>query len=332
MNKEKIVIPQSEINTFSDKHNVQVIKPVELKNYPSFSIAEMKENPPKEIEYVFSPCLPKQGIGWIYAASGMGKTLFALNLAYAIASGGRFLKYICPAPRKVLYVDGEMPYNQLYSRLMTIQEKEGELDFPDYLQFLTPEKIYPFPIPKIDEEEGQTIYQEKIIKEGHEVIIFDNLSMLSSFDENKAHEFKPILNWLVKLRTQGTTIIMIHHSGKDKNGYRGSSSMLDNAEFTLSLQPINDNELEEFLVAAKKFKVKYGKTRSFGGADALPYEVSFENGIWSYKSMEKSELELVVEWAKLKVTQMTMAKELGCGQPKVAKLIAKARKMGLLNY
>ena len=228
-------------------------------------------------------------------------------------------------------MDGEMPYNQLYTRALTIREREGDMDFPGYLHFLTPDKLLPLRVPKIDTVEGQFIFKEKLLAEKFEVVIFDNLSMLSSFDENKANEWKPIQDWLLHLRSLGITIIIVHHSGKDKNGYRGTSSMMDGADVTISLQPVNENDLEDDMIACKKFKVKYGKARNFGGGDALPYEVNFQNGIWEFQSMEKSELQTITEMIGLKMTQMAIAKELGCGQSKIAKLVKKARRLGLIR-
>ncbi len=328
---EKIVIDESEIERMKEKYNVQPIKPINFLDYKLLTLEEMVNDIPPKQEFIFHPCLPKQGIGWIYAATGLGKTLFTLNLAYSIASGGSFLKYTCPMPRKVLYVDGEMPYSQLYNRVMTIREREGEMHFPEYLHFLTPDKLLPLRVPKIDTEEGQFIYKEILIGKKFEVVIFDNLSMLSSFDENKANEWKPIQDWLLHLRSLGMTIIIIHHSGKDKNGYRGTSSMMDGADFTISLQPINENGLEDELILSKKFKVKYGKTRNFSGIDALSYEVTFNNGLWDFQSMEKSTMDMVIDMIALKMTQRDIAKELNETQSKIARLVKKARKLGLIR-
>jgi hypothetical protein len=44
-----------------------------------------------------------------FAWRGVGKTWFALGHAYAIATGGKFLKWKAPQARRVLYIDGEMP-------------------------------------------------------------------------------------------------------------------------------------------------------------------------------------------------------------------------------
>lgn len=312
--------------------NVTSLKPQpDLSNLVPVTFSVMAQDNPPPLEHVFSPCLPTQGIAFIYAPTGVGKTLFTLNIAYAIAQGGSFLKYLCPKPRKVLYVDGEMPYGQLHSRVMQISRTQGELDFPDNFMVLTPDKIVPFRMPMIDEEYGQTVYQNLLEKYDREVIIFDNLSMLASFDENKSHEWKPIQNWLLYLRSIGKTIIIIHHSGKEKTGYRGTSRMLDCVDTAISLQPILEDGLEEDSIQGRKFKIVYQKARVFGGKDALPFEVNLYNGNWHYQSLEQTEMDRVIELNCLKMSQRDIAKDIGLSLSKVNRLLQKAKKLGLIR-
>ncbi len=331
-NKDNIISKES-ILAAIDRiavNKIQTIKPVDIKNYQPTPLAEITNIKPSPLEYIFYPCLPRQGIGFIYAASGIGKTLFTMNLAYAIAGGGSFLKYRCPQPRKVLYIDAEMAFNQLHQRIMLIKAEQGDLDFPDNLHILTPDKIAPYAIPQIDTPEGQTIYMELINTNNYEVIIFDNLSMLASFDENKSHEWKKIQTWLSLLRAQGRSTIIVHHAGKDKTSYRGTSRMLDAADFAISLQPIFDELAEESRVQEKRFKIVYQKARSFGGSDVMPYEVILSNNRWSYQSMENSSLQDIVQCIKSKMTQRDIAKELNISQTTVNRLLMKARKLGML--
>jgi hypothetical protein len=60
--------------------------------------------PPKES--LLSPWVRLQDLVMIYSKRGVGKTHLCLALAYAIASGGQFLKWAAPEPRRVLYIDG----------------------------------------------------------------------------------------------------------------------------------------------------------------------------------------------------------------------------------
>src|SRR5215470_9289787 len=63
--------------------------------------------PPRES--LLSPILLEQSLAMIHAWRGVGKTHVALGIAYAVASGGSFLGWKAERPRKVLYLDGEMP-------------------------------------------------------------------------------------------------------------------------------------------------------------------------------------------------------------------------------
>lgn len=329
---DDIIISEKDIQEAQAAHNIVPLRPIKMDDYKPFTLEEMVIDIPPKIDYIFYPCMPTQGICWIYAATGMGKTMFTLNLAYAIASGGKFLNYTCPKPRKVLYIDGEMAYNQLHARVMTIKAHQGDMDYPGYLQFLTPDKIQPVRMPKIDHPEGQYIYEKLLIDNDFEVVVFDNCSALAGIDMNKGIEWKKITDWELKLRSLGKSVINVHHSGKDVNGFRGASDMMDTADVAISLQPINQNDLEEEIIATKKFKVKYSKNRSFGGREALPFEVSFTDGIWTCRSMEKSEMEMIVDMVKLKMNQRDISKDTGISLGKVNKLIQQAKKLKLLDF
>ena len=49
----------------------------------------------------------------IYSTRGYGKTWLALEIAYTVASGGKFLSWEAENPAGVLYIDGEMPLIEL---------------------------------------------------------------------------------------------------------------------------------------------------------------------------------------------------------------------------
>jgi len=282
--------------------------------------------PPKD--FVLEPCIEKQGICFIYAATGVGKTLFALNMAYAIAQGGSFLKYTCPKPRKVLYIDGEMPISQMQERLSIISATHGDLDYEDNLSILNPDKVLPYKIPKIDDTKGQEIYLELIAHNNYEVIVFDNLSVLTSLDENKAEEWGKLQDWFLHLRAMGKTLLVVHHAGKAKDGYRGSSKMLDCVDTAISLQPVEEDIIFDECPKEKKLKVIYQKSRRFWGKDAMPFEIVLSNNVWSHRSMAQNNLDKICEMVNTGMTQREIAKAMNLSQPSVHRLIAEGRKLG----
>ena len=80
------------------------------KRYP-LNVLTLEEVLNKEIaprQNLLSPWLPCQGLCMIYSTRGLGKTWMALEIAYAVASGGSFLNWEAESPQGVLYIDGEM--------------------------------------------------------------------------------------------------------------------------------------------------------------------------------------------------------------------------------
>ena len=91
---------------------------------PVVSAADLLALDIKPREMALAPIMPLPGLAMLYAPRGMGKTFVALSAAYAIASGGKALRWTAPTPRRVLYIDGEMPAVQLQERLGLIVQRQ----------------------------------------------------------------------------------------------------------------------------------------------------------------------------------------------------------------
>ena len=154
------------------------------------TVAEfLKMELPKR-EMILTPFLPDQGLCLLYAKRGVGKTHVALGIAYAVAVGGKFLKWEASEPRKVLYIDGEMPASSMQERLRRIAFAEDKQPpTPDYLRLITPD-LQDNPLPDLSSMEGRR--QLEAIISDSELIIIDNLSSLfRSGVENEAESWQP---------------------------------------------------------------------------------------------------------------------------------------------
>lgn len=318
------------VKEISEKNNVHCFPPPEelMKKIKGTTFDDLISAKLKPIEHVLWPWFPTHGLSLIFAASGVGKTMFALNVAYAIAKGGNFLTYKAPKPRKVLYIDGEMSFNEIHSRFMDIVKQQDELFFRENWLLLNHEKIYPAKFPKIETPEGQAFYNKFFEDNNIEVVIFDNLSTLSSFEENKSDHWLPIQDWFCTLRAKGMSVIAIHHTGKDPLQYRGTSRMLDVLDCAICISDINqelsDGELGNF----KKLKITYKKSRGFGGKLAAPFEAKLSPMGWEFQSMEITNVDKVVDCLNAKMSQREIAKELGMNQTAIYRLIKKAKLTG----
>jgi hypothetical protein len=143
--------------------------------------------------------LHERGIIMAYAWRGVGKTWFALSLAYAIAAGGSFLRWETAKPRRVLYIDGEMPAVGLRERVEPIVAAcETKPPEEDYFRFL-PADLHESGLPNLATEAGQAAVDA--VLGNAEVVIFDNVSTLFiSGRENEAESWLPVQTWLLKLR------------------------------------------------------------------------------------------------------------------------------------
>src|SRR4030095_4351363 len=92
------------------------------------------ELPPREP--LLDPVLPVRGLPMLPASRGIGKTYLALTIGYAVAAGDEALRWTAPVPRRVLYIDGEMPLEALQQRLAAVVGSANKQAAPDFFNLL----------------------------------------------------------------------------------------------------------------------------------------------------------------------------------------------------
>ena len=225
----------------------------------------------------------------IYAWRGLGKTWFGLALAYAIASGGTFLKWKVDRPHRVLYIDGEMVAVTLRDERLKpiVAASPTKPPTDDHFRILCAD-LHEDGLPNLSTPEGQAAI-DRVIGDA-EVVIFDNVSTLfRSGRENEAESWMPVQNWLLKHRREGRTVVIIHHAGKGK-AQRGTSRREDVLDVVLSLRAPSDYEPSE----GARFEVHFEKARGLVGNDVEPFEAKLElrdgKAVWTKRDVEDSKL------------------------------------------
>ncbi len=277
---------------------------------------------------VLAPVLPSQGLAMLYAARGVGKTFVGLGMAYAVATGDRFLRWQAPEPRWVLYVDGEMPAAAMQERLAQIvQGSEKEPPSTDFLRIITPD-LQEDGIPDISSTEGQAAIEDYL--EGVSLVIVDNLSTLCRYGrENEAESWEPMQEWLLSLRRRGLSVLLVHHAGKGGN-QRGTSKREDCLDTVICLKRPEDYQAED----GARFEVHLEKARGVIGDDAKPFEARLDvrdnAAIWTTRDIEDRELEKVIELSNADYSVRDIAKETDMSRSKVNRLQKRARAEGRL--
>jgi hypothetical protein len=224
----------------------------------------------KDRQHLLFPWLREQESCMVYAAAGVGKSMFALSAALAIAGGGTFLGWKSDEKKtasgwRVLYVDGEMHIGDIQERarllLDTIPGLNREM-VGENLSFLARQHQEPLAVfPSITEPVGMTFMRERVTKGPFDLVILDNFSTLGEVeDENAASSFNAIQQFLLNLKVQGVATMLVHHANKTGEDFRGSSKLAATFETIIMLERLK----EETEHGAAQFRVRWDKVRAGG--------------------------------------------------------------------
>jgi putative DNA primase/helicase len=266
-----------------DQQGWEVRQPASKRKIQTRNIFEFlnAEFPPREL--MLAPWLPVQGLAMIHAPRGLGKTHIALGVAWAVATGGGFLKWKAPQPRRVLLLDGEMPAVTLQERLQALSST-SKLQPPswDHLTIAAAD-FQEYGLPDLSLPEAQAFYAPHVA--AHDLVMVDNLSTLCrGLKENEADSWTPVQNWALSLRRQGKSVAFIHHGGKSGQ-QRGTSRKEDVLDSVLSLRRPPDYCADQ----GARFEVHFEKARGFYGDESSPFEARLTNGLWQISDIKPAD-------------------------------------------
>jgi hypothetical protein len=279
----------------------------------------------RQREVMLTPWLHSQDLCMVFAARGIGKTHFGLSVAYAVATGGTFAKWSAPRPRKVLYLDGELPGAVMQRRLLThCPDVEPE---PGYFRLFTPDLLPDGrALPDLATYGGQE--QLEALIEDAELVIVDNLSCWArSGRENEAESWLPVADWILSLRRRGVAVLLIHHAGKGGQ-QRGTSKREDLLDVVIGLSRPADYDPSQGAV----FVAEFTKARNLTGPDAESLELQLagdeDRALWTWSTVESSTYERVVALTKEGLKPSEICAELDINKSTVSRHLRKARDLG----
>jgi hypothetical protein len=181
-------------------------------------------------QWLIEPVIPKRRQTSLYAVGKTGKSLLALEIACAAATGRPVLHEPTRPPIHVLYIDFEMTPSDLQERLDDLGYVPNDPDWPTFLQHMHYAMLQPFA--PFDTREGGDQLVQVVENTQAELVVIDTLIRSVEGEENSADTIKNFNRYTgQRIKALGRTLVRIDHAGKDgTRGQRGTSAKRDDVD------------------------------------------------------------------------------------------------------
>ena len=294
-----------------------------------------------ERQILIDPWLRTGESAMIFAAPSIGKSMMVLSiaLALAIAGGGTYIGWKAPKARKVLLVDGEMHIQDLTDRakmlIKTIADIDSELAKRN-ITILARQHQHPHSkFPDLATSDGREELFKRAESGNYDLIILDNFSTLATVeDENSAAAFDPIIKFLLQMKQAGKACILVHHSKKGGNDYRGSSKLATTFEVIIGLsKPTTEERLYGTAFDMEWTKFRQKRNENVTGRTVWLEQDEDGHSQWQTQlSADEESTELVCTVTTLKYSHQTdIATALSWSKSKVTRMKQQAIQNGLIT-
>lgn len=296
------------------------------------SMGDLLAHPFPRRDHLLFPWLREGESALLWAQTGVGKTMLAVTLALAVSGGGEFLGWRSETPRPVLYCDGEMHAEDLRDRLRHLAETVAGIDAEAAgrnLHVLSRQHQGDAArtFPDIASQDGQEVIVSTARGCGAALVILDNFSTLAEIaDENDAAAMSPVLSFLLRLKAAGIACILVHHSGKSGDSFRGSSKLATTFEAIIGLKALDGNPVQ----TGAAFELTWGKFRGAPSTATRNADVRLvEDGEglrWDHRPAVGEDVAVLVDAVRSghHRTQRELAAVLGWDPAKVSRVKARA--------
>lgn len=190
-----------------------------------------EEKPP----FVVSDFLPAAGVAMLAAPPKARKSWAVMQLAYAVGTGTDWIGFKVPEPKKVLYVQAELPNWMVAERIVQMYGSEQ----------LNNVTFYHIPAANLLEDEDMQGLLDAVVEQGAELVIIDPIANFWQGDENSSSSVNHLFDQIAKIQALDCAVVLVHHSRKtDQNErlspqhQRGSNVFFARPAAVMTLSPM----------------------------------------------------------------------------------------------
>lgn len=237
-----------------------------------------KDIPPRD--YLLGSVLSSTSRWLLYGYTGLGKTLFCLNIAAAVAAGQPFLAWEQrTTQRRVMYIDGELPNETFKERMEQIAEVYGsELQLYGYNR----DDLEDGSIPPLNTPQGEAWLMNEIATIKPELIVFDSIMALLTGSMKEEEPWEPVKVMIRRITSMRIAQIWMDHSGYNATKAYGTSTKMWEMDTVIRLEKTNNGI--GFNLAFDKARLRNG-----GNFDQFqPLNVEMQLGRFVYSVIENN--------------------------------------------
>jgi hypothetical protein len=215
--------------------------------------------------------------------AGVGKTRLSMEICSAIQNGRDAMNdlWTVENPVKCLYCDGESLWDDIQNMGSFTGLGNTHILSKTYLEYNDV-----VPSLNLSEPNVRDLLYDYIIKHEFKFVVLDNLfSLWAGIDLDNAKEWNESNQWLLKLRSKGVCVVLIHHTNK-QGGQMGTASKLFNLNTALILKKTLPQQKNNNGEEIASFGIKVEKQRA-KGTGLEDYTFTCDDGVWSYTKKKK---------------------------------------------
>jgi len=218
----------------------------------------------------------------LYAPTGIGKSMLALAIAFAISGGNSLMHWPGRRQMRVLYIDGEMAQRLLKRRIA--EEAKRTNSKPSGLFVLNTGDIEDFR--PLDDARGRLAIDNEIARiGGADLVIFDNIMALLGGDMRDEESWRKTLDWQKSLTRRHIGQLWIHHTGHDESKGYGTKTREWQMDTVIALESVERAETDvSFQLTFKKAREWTPDTRT----DFVDVRVALVNNRWVFETVTEA--------------------------------------------
>lgn len=202
-----------------------------------YSAKDLQTLPP--LEFLVPGMIVAEGFNVMFGYSGTGKSFISLGIAYNLSQS-----------TSILYVaaEGASGYRLRLDALEQRYKQEKGVDQPTGNIHFVPSTVN-----LMDRRETEQFVNEVVNVYKPRLVIFDTLARcMVGGDENSSRDMGILVDNCGLIQRTGAAVLMIHHTGKNGTGERGSSALRGAADSMIEVSKDDD------LITVESSKLKDG--------------------------------------------------------------------------